>query len=87
MSASMPSITFAPDSDGTLFSVFNEIALREYVVDIIYNDGIIGFPGDGVTVVEADDDGIKVCEVELGVPLRNATWHVGYDEIKTLTIR
>lgn len=82
----MSSITFAKDSEAH-WSIFRAVAEREYTVDIKLNDGIIGLPSERVVVLEADDDGVTVCETsDDGAPFRNSRWHIGYDEIDTLTI-
>ena len=82
----MTSIKFATDSEAH-YSVFSAIAEREYVVDIAFEPGVHIIEGDRLMVLKADDDGIVVCERgEDGSYWRNDTTHIGYDEIKSLTI-
>ena len=82
----MSNITFGEGSEAH-YSVFRGIAEREYTVDIVLKPGIIGLPSERVVVLLADDEGIAVCETtDDGAPIRNGTWHIGYDEIDTLTI-
>ena len=45
-----------------------------------------GFPVDCV-IVSVDSYGITICESdETGKPITNATWEVGYDEIRSITV-
>ena len=45
-----------------------------------------GFPTD-VHILDADRNGITICEMtDEGEPIRNATWHVGIDEIVWITV-
>jgi hypothetical protein len=82
----MTRIEFGPGSEAH-FSIFAAIAEREYVVDIKFERDVNGLPGDRVMVLKADDDGIIVCERgDDGSYWRIGTYHIGYDEIKTLTV-
>jgi hypothetical protein len=80
-------IAFAPGSEAH-YSVFAAVAEREYIVDIAFSAGATtGLPGESVMVLRADDDGIVVCEYDSKTgPLRNSTYHIGYDEIRRLII-
>ena len=74
------------DGSEAHYSVYVAIAKQQYAVEIEYADGVTGKPARA-EVLDADDEGIVICEYTDGsVPLRNATWLVFYDEIKTLTI-
>jgi hypothetical protein len=84
----MTSIAFAEPTEA-YWSVFRAIAEREYIVNITYtkSDYAPPVPGDKLMVIGADDDGIIVCEYgDDGTYWRNSSTHIGYDEIKTLTI-
>lgn len=45
-----------------------------------------GYPSD-CAILNADDDGLTICEYDdSGVPIRNATWLVPWDEIRRITV-
>jgi hypothetical protein len=80
-------IQFAPDSEAH-WSIFKAIAEYEYIVDIVFEHGVTTIDdGHKMMVLKADDDGIVVCERgDDGTYWRNENIHVGYDEIKSITI-
>lgn len=78
-------VKFGDDAtEATLGGVLDNLA--GWTVEIEYEEGVNGFPSP-CSIDHAAVSGLAVCEVnETGAPITNSLYHVGYDEIKSITI-
>jgi hypothetical protein len=61
-------------------------ALAGWTLKVEYAEGVTGFPED-CAVYRAQTSGIVICDVnEVGAPIESSLYHVGYDEIQSITI-
>jgi hypothetical protein len=77
-------VKFGDETFDSLKYVLN--ALAGYTVTAEYSEGVVGFPAD-CSIVEANDNDLIICDVNgAGSPMTNSLYHVGYDEIVSVTI-
>jgi hypothetical protein len=78
-------VKFGDDTDGvTLGAILSGVS--GWTVEIEYEEGVSGFPVR-CSIDHTTRDDIVICDVnETGAPITNSRYHVGYDEIKAITI-
>jgi hypothetical protein len=81
-----PSITFA--DSGSFYAFFREA--EGWVVSLSYWQSREMWAPEhpaNVYVIRVDDDGLTVCKCEDGVPYKEQTWKVGYNDIRTFLVQ
>jgi hypothetical protein len=60
--------------------------LAGWTLKVEYNESVTGFPEE-CAIERVSQDDIVMCDVdEEGQPMPHSLYHVGYDEIKSITI-
>lgn len=78
-------IKFSDDATtATMGAILDSLA--GWTLKVEYAEGVTGFPEECAVYV-AQTSGVTICEVnEVGAPIENMRYHVGYDEIESITI-
>lgn len=78
-------IKFGDNADNTTMgAVLAE--LTGWTLKVKYAKGVTGFPED-CAIDSTSRENIVICDVsEIGAPITNSLYHVGYDEIQSITI-
>ena len=78
-------IKFGDDADSTTMgAILSELA--GWTLKLEYAHGVNGFP-EQCSIDSTNRDEIVICDVnDLGAPMPNSLYHVGYDEIVSITV-
>jgi hypothetical protein len=78
-------VKFGEDTDSfTMGAILASIT--KWTIDVEYAEGVTAFP-KRCAIFQTSLEDIVICDVdETGSPITNSLYHVGYDEIKSITI-
>jgi Ni,Fe-hydrogenase maturation factor len=78
-------IKFGDNTDGVTVGAILE-GLTGWTLKVEYVAGVTGFP-ESCSIDRTNRDEVIICDVdEVGKPMPNSLYHVGHDEIKSITV-
>lgn len=78
-------IKFSDDATDATFAGVIGGGVIEWTVDIDHEND--GYPHEQVVILDVGEAEFVVCESnEFGAPIRNATWHVPLDGLRSITV-